>query len=85
MVKSSESHSEKFSDRCYGMSNAVNKQSIKINNIETMKKVMKKCTKKENSTEIDYYFSDYWKTAFLPPKIAVKTYLKTEKKLGNLV
>jgi len=85
MVKSSESHSEKFSDRCYGMSNAVNKQSLKISDIEMMRNLRKNFNKKKNSTDIDYYFSDYWKTAFLPPKIAVKTYLETEKKLGNLV
>ena len=84
MTKSSESHSEKFSDRCYGMSNAVNKQSLKIFDMEMMRNLRKKFNKKKNSSETDYYFSDYWKTAIINPKIAVKTYLETEKKMRKL-
>ena len=83
MLKSSESYNKGFDSRCYGMSNAVNKQSIKIKDIELMKNVIQKCNKKQNSTEIDYHFGDYWKSAYLPRNISAKTYLKVEKFLDT--
>ena len=75
---------DKFSDRVYGMSEQLSKQSnIPIIYAKTIKNLLQNISKNANKTENDIiYYREHWNQAYLKVN-TVKTYLKIKNDMEN--